>query len=98
MIWQKKQPRVHDPPYAEVNGDDDIPEHDDCNKIGTKGSQKRKKCAVKKTRRYTRTNDETLYAMKYALREHVHGIKSLGKELCGRFRTQEHFCVLSKLQ
>ena len=51
-----------------------------------------------KIRRDTWTPDETLYGMKYALREHVHGIKSLGKELCGRFRTQEHFCVLSELQ
>ena len=29
--------------------------------------------------------------LKYALQEHVHEIRSLGKELCGRFRSLRYF-------
>lgn len=91
----KKGLRVHDPRYAEVNGDNDDHkddnDDDDNNEEGNGGSKKRKKHAPKKARRDTRTSDEILYAMKYALREHVHEIRSLGKELCGRFRSLRYF-------
>ena len=64
---------------------------DDCNKIGTKGSKKCKKFAVKRTCRDTQTPDKTLYAMKYAHREYVHGIRSFEKELCGRSSSLRYF-------
>jgi SNF2 family DNA or RNA helicase len=35
--------------------------------------------------------EERLYEMKYALREHIHVVTNLGKELCGRIRSLRYF-------
>ncbi|GMI05451.1 hypothetical protein TrVE_jg4580 [Triparma verrucosa] len=53
------------------------------------------KRAKKKIPKDGRTRDEKLYAMKYALREHVHALRTLNKELAGRMRSLRYFrCVL----
>ena len=53
------------------------------------GDAKRKK--IKLPKDDGRNNDEIKYAMKYALREHVHELRTLNKELAGRIRSLRYF-------
>jgi len=41
---------------------------------------------------------EKLYDMKWALREHVHELRSLGKELCGRIRSLRYINAVREFQ
>jgi hypothetical protein len=77
----KKVPKKYDSYYAEVNGDNTSDEDDD-----DKGKKRKRSTETPKN-----VSKETLYAMKFALREHMHGIRTLGKELCGRTRSLRYF-------
>ena len=72
------------------DSDDDDNDNDDDSDEGVK-SKKRKAPKKKKAPEDTRDIDEKLYAMKYALREHIHEIRSLNKELAGRLRSLRYF-------
>ena len=75
----KCTPSQFDARYADVNGDNE--EEDE--------TKKRKRSGKKK--KGPSITEETIYAMKFALREHLHDIRSLGKELCGRTRSLRYF-------
>jgi len=77
----KKQPDKYDEKFAQANGD--VEEVDD-NKAGQK--RKRAKKADDK-----RPETEILYDMKFALREHMHTVRSSLKEFCGRIRSLRYF-------
>ena len=68
---------------------------DDSDNENRKVKNKAKKKPAKKqsgnTKNDSRSAEEVLYAMKYELREHVHDIRSIGKELCGRMRSLRFF-------
>ena len=79
----EKTPRKYDSRYAEVNKDSVEDFEDDGN------TKKRKRSKKEKV-----SNDDqrqTLYDMKFSLREHMHEIRALGKELCGRIRALRYF-------
>jgi len=46
---------------------------------------------IKKPKKDGRPDEEVLHAMKYALREHVHQLRTLNKELGGRIRSLRYF-------
>jgi hypothetical protein len=65
-------PSKVDAAFREVNGEDEDPE----------GESPRKKPKKEKSMKA-----ERLFEMKQALRNHMHGVRSLAKELCGRVRS-----------
>ena len=83
--------------YNQDDSDDDSnDDFDDEEEDGKKGKKKPKKKPAKKQstgsgKSDSRSSEEILYAMKYELREHVHDIRSIGKELCGRMRSLRFF-------
>ena len=76
--------------YVEEESDDETDEDE-----GKSKKQKTKKKVTKRpqgsTKNDSRSSEEIIYAMKYELREHVHDIRSIGKELCGRMRSLRFF-------
>ena len=79
--------------YVEEDSDENLSDNSDDEGKGKKGKTK-KKVAKKpqgSTKTDSRSSEEIIYAMKYELREHVHDIRSIGKELCGRMRSLRFF-------
>ena len=79
--------------YAEDNSEDSIDDDSD-DESKTKKNKSKKKVAKKpqgNLKNDSRSSEEIIYAMKYELREHVHDIRSIGKELCGRMRSLRFF-------
>ena len=82
--------------YTEENSEDETATDDSDNespasKNKSKKKNNKKKPASGNTKTDSRSPEEVIYAMKYELREHVHDIRSIGKELCGRMRSLRFF-------
>jgi hypothetical protein len=90
-----KIPEKFDPKFADANGDqnmDDDDDDDDNTNAGTK--RKRSKTSDEDKR----TEDQLLYDMKMALREHMHDVRSYLKELCGRTKSLRYFQSIRDFQ
>jgi hypothetical protein len=79
-------------------------EIDDEEEKGTDGDSKtstksnRKKGSAKDTAKEKEKEEFALFAVKQALRNHMHGVRSLGKELCGRVRSLRYITQLNDYQ
>ena len=87
----KNSPNSFDSVFAEVNGDEvDEDVESESEKEREPGKKKRKVSAgkAKATKKEdTREPETLLFEMKKKLRDHMHTVRSLGKELCGRIRS-----------
>ena len=71
--------------FAEANGD--VEDEDDENGSENKGKKRKKK-----------DDTQILYSMKFALRNHMHKVRALGKELRGRMQALRYFQWVRKTQ
>lgn len=92
----KSDPNRIDNVFAEVNGDeDDFDSDEDISSKKRKRSPKQKKPLINKPKDI---DDDMLFAMKQALRNHMHGVRSLVKELCGRTRSLRYIQCIRRFQ
>lgn len=61
-------------------------------------SRKRKRKGKTARRQPKRRSEEELYQMKLALRNHMHTVRSMGKELCGRVRSLRYIQWIRRFQ
>ena len=89
---------------AEANGEISNEDDEDSSENGSEageGSKKRKKTGSTKQEPSPddhRKPEKKLYDMKFGLREHMHLVTALGKELCGRIRSLRYFQWVRKFQ
>jgi SNF2-related domain len=75
--------------YFAAHGQDSDDDDDDKNQNKRKKSSKKQKTSIDET---------TLFEMKHALRNHMHFVRSLAKELCGRIRSLRYIQHIRRLQ
>jgi SNF2 family DNA or RNA helicase len=89
---ESKDPVKQYPKLAEANGEI-ADEDDDSSENGSEAED-----GSKKRKRTEPTPEKKLYDMKFGLREHMHLVTALGKELCGRIRSLRYFQWVRKFQ
>jgi SNF2 family DNA or RNA helicase len=101
---ESKDPVKQYPKLADANGEnadeDDEGGSEDGSEAGD-GSKKRKRTGPTKHEPSPddhRKPEKKLYGMKFGLREHMHLVTALGKELCGRIRSLRYFQWVRKFQ
>lgn len=85
-------PKKVDRAFAETNGEDESLDSSD-----ESHDKKRKRSPKKATKKRT-VDAEELFSMKHALRNHMHGVRSLVKELCGRTRSLRYIQGIRRYQ
>lgn len=98
-------PGKYDKIFAAANGDvveeEDFEPAEDDESESEPGKKKRKvSSTMAKMTNYedTRDDDQKLFEMKKALRDHMHQVRSLGKELCGRVRSLRYIDRIRRFQ
>lgn len=81
----KRAPHKDDGTFAEANGD--VEEEDDENDRESIGKKRKKK-----------DDAQIVYSMKFALRNHMHKVRALSKELRGRMQALRYFQWVRKTQ
>jgi hypothetical protein len=91
------RPSVRDAYFPEEEMDDDEEYGADCD--NDKSTKSKKKQGTTKDMAKEKEKEQfALFAMKQALRNHMHGIRSLSKELCGRVRSLRYITQLHNYQ
>jgi hypothetical protein len=89
---RRKRDKFYKEYYGGNDGVDDLDDSEE------EGSSKKKRKSSKKVQQDDVNDAEKLFTMKVALRNHLHAIGSLGKELCGRIRSLRYVEWIHKFQ
>jgi hypothetical protein len=95
-----KAPKKYDADFAVANGDPVKSDDHDDDEIMESGEKRKRSSSKKKDEPgdETRTEKEMLYDMKFALRQHIHRVRTRSKELCGRIRSLRYLDCVRKFQ
>jgi SNF2 family DNA or RNA helicase len=92
--------------FEDVNGDDesedagasDLSDEEDSPRKRKRASSKKSNSSAKKKKKKTAKTAEQIRAMKVALRDHLHLVRSSSQELCGRIRSLRYIEEIRRFQ